>query len=57
MFQEIDEYLVVRLWISYAATRNHDQCKNTSIPEKRNRRIEPLRIFIVFKIYSTTRRG
>jgi len=31
----------VRLLISKAATKNHAQCRNTSIPAKRNRRSEP----------------
>jgi hypothetical protein len=39
MFHVIDEYLLDRFWISMAAIRNHDQCRKTSIPEKRKRRI------------------
>jgi hypothetical protein len=39
MFHVIEEYRLDRFWISMAAIRNHDQCRKTSIPEKRKRRI------------------
>ena len=38
------------IWISKAATRNHDQCRNRSIPAKRKRRIDPWRMFILRSI-------
>ena len=41
-FQPIEEYLPARAWISKTATRNHDQCRKTSIPRKRKRRIDPV---------------
>src|SRR5438309_9793721 len=46
IFQLIEEYAFARLPISYAATRNQDQCKKTSIPAERKRRIDPWRVFI-----------
>src|SRR5580658_177987 len=42
-FQTGEEYARFRLLISYAATKNQDQCNNTSIPAKRKSRIVPCR--------------
>ena len=39
-FHAGDVYALLRLPISTAATINHDQCRNTSIPRIRNSRIE-----------------
>src|SRR5947207_2045730 len=33
--------------IEYQATRNHDQCKKTSTPAKRNNRNEPCRVGVM----------
>src|SRR5215813_1784326 len=44
MFQVMEEYLPERLLlISYAATRNHDQCRKTSTPAAWKRWKEPER--------------
>ena len=52
-FQAIEEYLPARALISNTATRNQDQCKNTSMPANRNRRIDPRRLIGIYEIYNT----
>ena len=52
-FQAMEEYLPARALISNTATRNQDQCKNTSMPAKRNRRNDPWRLVGTWQIYST----
>src|SRR5882724_13681749 len=52
-FQLIEEYLPARPLISNAATRNQDQCRNTSTPARRNRRIDPWRRLVIRETYST----
>src|ERR1700687_3465518 len=49
-FQVSEEYLPV-FWISNAATTNQDQCRNKSIPAKRNRRIDPWRALGMWGVY------
>src|SRR5271157_4031691 len=54
-FQVIEEYFPARALISNTATRNQDQCKNTSISAKRNRWIDPCRALGIYEIYNTGR--
>ena len=51
MFQLMEEYLPAEPLISYIATRNHDQWRKTSIPEKRKRWIEPWRPLGMVEVY------
>src|ERR1039457_2892342 len=45
--QAIVGYRPARRLTPYTAIRNHDQCKYTSIPAKRNRRIDPCRVGVM----------
>src|SRR5271169_6417304 len=52
-FHVIDEYLPARVLISNTATRNQDQCRNTSTPAKRNSLIDPWRVVGIAESYNT----
>src|ERR1017187_5302970 len=45
--QTMEEYLPARRLMPYTAIRNHDQCKYTSIPAKRNKWKDPCRVGVI----------
>jgi len=45
------------LLISYAATRNQDQCRNKSIPARRHKWIDPWRWLAIGRHYNTGKKG